>query len=120
MITAVRCRSSGRSGQPASASAMRVHATAHFWASSIEAPTVGGIGSFQLSGFQSQSRTHPPILEYERSALGSGSKYSAGSQRDGSTSLIEYRPAVRLLQNALAVGASGEDRADADDRDGLG
>ena len=63
MITAVRSRSSGRSGQPASTSAMRVHATAHLWASSIASLTFGGIGSFQASGSHSQSRTQPPIFE---------------------------------------------------------
>ena len=63
MITAVRSRSSARSGQPASASAMRVQATAHFWPSSMPSATFGGIGSFQASGSHSQSRTQPPIFE---------------------------------------------------------
>ena len=63
MITAVRSRSNSRAGHPASISAIRVHATAHLWASSIASDTFGGIGSFQPSGFQSQSRTHPPIVE---------------------------------------------------------
>ena len=63
MITAVRSRSSGRSGQPASVSAMRVQATAHFCPSSIESAIFGGIGSLHASGSQSQSRTQPPIFE---------------------------------------------------------
>ena len=46
---------------------MRVQATAHFWESSIASPTRGGIGSFQARGFQSHSRTQPPIFEYVRS-----------------------------------------------------
>ena len=79
-----------------------------FWPSSIASLTLGGIGSFHASGFQSHSRTQPPILEYVRSgAFGSASKYSAGSQRAGSTSLIEYRPARRFSQNVAASGASG-------------
>ncbi len=53
---------------------MRVQATAHFCASSMASPTVGGIGSFHSSGLQSQSRTQPPIFEYVFSgAFGSAS-----------------------------------------------
>ncbi len=63
MITAVRSRSIGRSGQPASWSAIRAQATAHLWASSIASVTFGGSGSFQPNGSHSQSRTQPPIFE---------------------------------------------------------
>ncbi len=63
MMTAVRSRSSGRSGQPQSCSAIRVHATAHFCASSIASVTFGGSGSFHASGSHSKSRTHAPIFE---------------------------------------------------------
>ena len=73
-MTAVRSWSNERSGQPASMRAARVQATAHFCPSSIAAETSGGIGSFQPSGFQSKSRTQPPIFEYVFSgACGSAS-----------------------------------------------
>ena len=74
MITATRSGSTVQSGQPASSSAARVHATAHFWPSSICALTAGGIGSFHASGSHGKSRTHPPMREYVLSgACGSGS-----------------------------------------------
>ena len=73
-ITATRSGSTVQSGQPASISAARVHATAHFWPSSICVLTAGGIGSFHASGSQGKSRTQPPIREYVLSGTcGSGS-----------------------------------------------
>jgi hypothetical protein len=63
MMTATRSGSTVQSGQPASSSADRLHATDHFWPSSICALTAGGIGSFHASGSQLKSRTHPPMRE---------------------------------------------------------
>ena len=74
MMTATRSGSTVQSGQPASSSAARVHATAHFWPSSICALTAGGIGIRHASGSQGNSRTQPPMREYVLSgACGSGS-----------------------------------------------
>ena len=74
MMTATRSGSTVQSGQPASSSAERVAATAHFCPPSICALTAGGIGSFHASGSQEKSRTHPPMREYVLSgACGSGS-----------------------------------------------
>ena len=74
MMTATRSGSTVQSGQPASSSAERVPATAHFWPPSIWVLTAGGIGSFHASGSHAKSRTHPPIREYVLSgACGSGS-----------------------------------------------
>jgi hypothetical protein len=63
-MTATRSLSIDQLGQPASISAARAPTCAHRWPSSICAATVGGIGSFQRIGSQSNSRTHPPIVEY--------------------------------------------------------
>ena len=74
MMTATRSGSTVQSGQPASSSAERVPATAHFWPSSIWVLTAGGTGSRHASGSQEKSRTHPPMREYVLSgACGSGS-----------------------------------------------
>ncbi len=63
--------------------------TAHFCASSMTAATFGGIGSRQASGSHAHWRTQPPIFEYVLSgAFGSGSQYSAESQRSAVTSLM--------------------------------
>ena len=61
-ITATRSPSTFQFGQPASSSAAREALIAQRCPSSICLATVGGIGSFQATGFQSNSRTQPPIL----------------------------------------------------------
>ena len=73
-MTATRSGSTFQSGQPASSSAARLQAIDQRWPASICSLTFGGIGSFQLIGSQTKSRTHPPIFEYVLSgAAGSGS-----------------------------------------------
>ncbi len=63
-MTATRSGSTVQSGQPASRSAARAAETAQRWPSSICAATFGGMGSFQATGSQPNSRTQPPIREY--------------------------------------------------------
>ncbi len=63
-MTATRSVSTGQPGQPASISAARAAEIAQRWPSSIWAATMGGTGSRQASGLQSNSRTHPPIVQY--------------------------------------------------------
>ena len=60
-MTATRSLSTFQPGQPASVSAARAAETAHRCPSSICAATLGGIGSRQATGSQSNSRTQPPI-----------------------------------------------------------
>ena len=62
-MTATRSLSTVQPGQPASSRARRAAERAHRWPSSIWFATVGGIGSRQAIGSQSNSRTQPPILE---------------------------------------------------------
>ena len=63
-MTATRSLSTGQPGQPASVRAARAAEIAHRWPSSICAATIGGTGSRHAIGFQSKSRTHPPITLY--------------------------------------------------------
>ena len=120
MITAVRSRSSGRSGQPASASAIRVQAIAHFWTSSIASLTFGGIGSFQSSGSHSQSRTHPPIFEYGLSGLLRIRVVVQGRIPARGVDLADRVAAVgHVVPEGARIGRVGQDRPDTDDRDGV-
>ena len=62
-MTATRSLSTPHAGHPASVSAARAAETAHRCPSSICAATMGGTGSRHATGFHSNSRTHPPIVE---------------------------------------------------------
>ncbi len=68
MMTATRSLSTDQFGQPASVSAARAAEIAQRWPSSICAATIGGTGSRQATGFQSNSRTQPPMVLYVLSA----------------------------------------------------